>query len=111
MKEKLLNFGKKLNHALFDTTEEASIQPLTPSEISQLGLKAAQYIAKSNNPLEIMSLLAQDFPKYAKSISMVELDKEFENEVLENQYSSVQGGLNAVWINGKALELRQVDPF
>ncbi|KAG1175838.1 hypothetical protein G6F70_003865 [Rhizopus microsporus] len=111
LKEKLLNFGKKLNHALFDTTEEANIQPLTPSEISQLGLKAAQYIAKSNNTLETMSLLAQDFPKYAKSISMIELDKEFENEVLENQYSSVQGGLNAVWINGKALELRQVDPF
>ncbi|CAO3699789.1 unnamed protein product [Rhizopus stolonifer] len=111
IKEKISSFGKKLNHVLFDASEKATIEPLISSEIETLGLKAAQYIAKASDPLETMSHLAQDFPKYAKSISDIVLDEEFKQEVLKNHQMSFQGGSSAVWINGKALEMSQVDPF
>ena len=58
-----------------------------------------------------MSHLVQDFPKYSKSVSALELDTEFEQEILRNQRFAVQGGSNAVWVNGKALEMNQIDPF
>jgi UDP-glucose:glycoprotein glucosyltransferase len=84
---------------------------LTPAEIQSLGLKAAQYVAKSSNPLETLARLSQDFPKYAKSISNIELDKDFEEEILSNQMTFVRSGMNALWLNGKGLEYSQVDPF
>lgn len=84
---------------------------MTPNEIQTLGLKAAQYIAKSSAPLETLTRLSQDFPKYAKSISAIELDKDFEQEIMENQASFLRGGSNAVWLNGKGLDFNQVDPF
>lgn len=74
-------------------------------------MKAAQYVAKSSHPLETLTKLSQDFPKYAKSISEVELSRDFEQEIAKNQMSYLRQGLNAVWLNGKALEFNQVDPF
>jgi UDP-glucose:glycoprotein glucosyltransferase len=58
-----------------------------------------------------LTQLSQDFPKYAKSISAIELDRAFEEEVLENQASFLRAGLNAMWLNGKGLEFSQIDPF
>ncbi|KAG0997777.1 hypothetical protein G6F28_002581 [Rhizopus arrhizus] len=108
IKEKI---SRKTNQNLFEGAENTNIEPLTSSEIQSLGLKAAQYIARSNRPLETMSHLVQDFPKYSKSVSALELDTEFEQEILRNQRFAVQGGSNAVWVNGKALEMNQIDPF
>lgn len=103
--------GKKIGQTLFQAGQKAKVEPLTSTEIQSLGLKAAQYISKSSNPLETMARLSQDFPKYAKSISDITLDKEFEEEILNNQMSYVRSGMNAIWLNGKGLENSQVDPF
>jgi UDP-glucose:glycoprotein glucosyltransferase len=111
IKDKISNIGKKIGQTLFQAGQKAIIDPLTPIEIQSLGLKAAQYVARSSNPLETLARLSQDFPKYAKSISAIELDKDFEEEIMENQASFLRSGLNAVWLNGKGLEFSQVDPF
>ncbi|KAI8890404.1 glycosyltransferase family 24 protein [Backusella circina FSU 941] len=111
VKEKGSGFGKKINQHLFESEDSAKIEPLTSAEISNIGLKAAQYIARSENPLLTMEQLSQDFPKYAKRISKVHVDSAFEEEIVENQMGSLQGGISAVWINGKPLEDNQVDPF
>jgi UDP-glucose:glycoprotein glucosyltransferase len=76
-----------------------------------IGLKASQYIAISENPLLTMEQLSQDFPKYAKRISKIDVNSVFEEEITENQMGSLQGGMSAVWINGKPLEDNQIDPF
>ncbi|KAG2196556.1 hypothetical protein INT47_010395 [Mucor saturninus] len=111
IKDKISNIGKKIGQTLFQTGQKATINPLTPTEIQTLGIKAAQYVAKSSNPLETLTRLSQDFPKYAKSLSDVELDRDFEQEISENQASFLRGGSNAVWLNGKGLDFNQVDPF
>lgn len=111
LKDKISNIGKKIGQTLFQAGQKATIDPLTPAEIQTLGLKAAQYVAKSSNPLEALTRLSQDFPKYAKSVSAIELDKDFEQEIMDNQASFLRGGSNAVWLNGKGLEFHQVDPF
>ncbi|KAI9244442.1 UDP-glucose:glycoprotein glucosyltransferase-domain-containing protein [Helicostylum pulchrum] len=111
IKDKLSGFGKKISQSLFHADQKATIDPLTPAEIKSLGLKAAQYVARSSNPLETLTKLSQDFPKYAKSVSEVELDAEFEQESINNQMSFLRSGLNAVWLNGKGLDYSQVDPF
>ncbi|KAI7903194.1 UDP-glucose:glycoprotein glucosyltransferase-domain-containing protein [Cokeromyces recurvatus] len=111
IKNKVLNMGKKFEQSLFHTTQKATISPLTPSEIHKLGFKAAQFVAKSSKPLETLNQLIQDFPKYAKSISDIELDTQFEKELLDNQLEVLRAGMNAVWLNGRGLEYSQLDPF
>lgn len=111
IKDKVANIGKKIGHSLFQTKDEPTIEPLTPSEIYQLDYKAAQFLANSNKPLETFVQLLQDFPKYAKSISQVEINRPFEEELMDNQGSFLRAGMNAVWLNGKGLEHSQLDPF
>ncbi|KAI8366128.1 UDP-glucose:glycoprotein glucosyltransferase-domain-containing protein [Blakeslea trispora] len=111
LKNKWSNMGKKIGQTLFQMDKKAKIEPLTPAEIKKLGTKAAQFVATSAHPLETLIDLAQDFPRYAKSISQVQLNSEFEQEIMENQQSFLRAGLNAVWLNGRGLEFDQIDPF
>ncbi|KAI8978045.1 UDP-glucose:glycoprotein glucosyltransferase-domain-containing protein [Pilobolus umbonatus] len=102
---------KKSGQSLFSSGEEAKIEPLTPKEIETIGLKAAQYVAASEDPLLTMTQLTQDFPKYAKDLSAIELDESFKKEILENQKASIEPGMNAVWFNGRVIDESKVDPF
>jgi UDP-glucose:glycoprotein glucosyltransferase len=111
IKDKVVNMGKKLGQSLFQSEEKPKIEPLTSNEIFKLDYKAAQFLANSNKPLETFVQLLQDFPKYAKSISQVDINPKFEEELVENQASFLRAGMNAVWLNGKGLEYSQLDPF
>ena len=111
LKDKVSSMGKKIGQALFQTDKKAKMEPLTAAEIQSLGLKAAQFVATSTDPLQTLTQLAQDFPRYAKSISQVHLKPELEQEIQENQQSLLRAGLNAVWLNGRGLEFNQIDPF
>mgnify|MGYP001220039734 CR=1 FL=1 len=103
--------GKKLGQSLFHATQKETIEPVTPGEIHRLSFKAAQYISKSSNPLATLNQLVQDFPKYAKSVSELDVDIELEEEILDNQLNFLRNGMSAVWLNGKGLEFSQMDPF
>ncbi|KAI9019525.1 UDP-glucose:glycoprotein glucosyltransferase-domain-containing protein [Phycomyces nitens] len=107
---KVSSFGRKVGNSLFETSK-TSIAPLVSEEIGALGLKAGRFIATAENPLEALIQLSQDFPKYAKSVSQVELDDEYVHEIKENQASMIRGGTNAIWFNGQGVEVEQVDPF
>ncbi|KAI8639247.1 UDP-glucose:glycoprotein glucosyltransferase-domain-containing protein [Parasitella parasitica] len=111
IKDKISNAGKKFGQSLFQATQKEAIEPVTPSEIHRLGFKAAQYVSKSNNPLATLNQLVQDFPKYAKSVSELDIDTRFEEEILGNQHNFLRAGMSAVWLNGKGLEFSQLDPF
>lgn len=78
---------------------------------SELGLKTAQFLIRSKQPLSDMVQIAQDFPRYAHSISQVELDHEPVEEILINQESMPAPGLNVMWLNGLEIDDDQVDPF
>lgn len=79
-------------------------------------MKAVQYIKQSSNPLQTLVRLAQDFPKHAhKLVTQLvpddEIDEELLSEISRNQLTKIEGGKNAIWINGLLLEESDVDPF
>ncbi|CAO3612891.1 unnamed protein product [Cunninghamella blakesleeana] len=74
-------------------------------------MKAAQFIVSSENPLSTLTHLSQDFPKYAKKITTIDVDEKLEEELSYNQHRVIQAGSNVVWINGKKLEDDEVNPF
>lgn len=108
LKSKLSNIvhGSKKKDFLF--SGRSTIEPLTASEIRQLGIKAAQYIAQSSHPLADLTQLAIDFPRYAKDIADLKLDEAFADEVLNN---GNMPGVHAMWINGISLDSTEIDPF
>ncbi|KAI8146122.1 UDP-glucose:glycoprotein glucosyltransferase-domain-containing protein [Fennellomyces sp. T-0311] len=109
VKGKLASFGKKISQTLFDENVPSKIEPLTPQEIQDLGLKATQFITKSENPLSTLVQLSQDFPKHGRRISDMSLNKELAEEVLENHRTAPSQ--NAMWLNGAVVDGDEVDPF
>ena len=74
-----------------------------------LGLKATQFITKSNNPLSTLVQLSQDFPQHGRRISDISLDSDMSSEILENRRSFSSD--NSMWLNGVLLDETEVDPF
>ncbi|KAI8384821.1 UDP-glucose:glycoprotein glucosyltransferase-domain-containing protein [Radiomyces spectabilis] len=108
IKSTLTGFGKKISQRLFEETKP-TIEPLTPKEIRDLALKATQFVALSENPLSSLTQLSQDFPKYAQSISQIELEEKFRS--VNDPESPLHPGLNAMWLNGLEVDMDKVDPF
>lgn len=88
-----------------------STSPLTPGELSEIGVQAAQLIFDSPNALTTLKQLSQDFPKYATSIARRVVPKtELRNEIRSNGMRA-QFGVNAVWLNGASIPETQMNPF
>ncbi|KAI9266794.1 UDP-glucose:glycoprotein glucosyltransferase-domain-containing protein [Phascolomyces articulosus] len=109
VKGKLASFGKKLSQTLFDDNAPSKIEPLTSAEIHELGLKATQFVKKSDHPLSTLVQLSQDFPQHGRRISDLSLHTDLTGEVLENRRSF--SSENAMWLNGLVLDETEVDPF
>ncbi|KAH7192547.1 UDP-glucose:glycoprotein glucosyltransferase-domain-containing protein [Fusarium flagelliforme] len=95
-----------------DATEDvADLKPLSSSELASLGLKAASFILKSENPLDALVKSTQDFPKFSASIASHEVTQDFVAEQEKNVAAGVPSGINFLWMNGVQLIERQVEPF
>jgi UDP-glucose:glycoprotein glucosyltransferase len=55
--------------------------------------------------------LSQDFPKYANSLTEVEVNQTLIQEISSNQAFGVQPGMNAMWLNGISLDADHIDPY
>lgn len=88
--------------------EEQSIDHVRTIE---LGLKAAQFVQNAKDPMSALVQLSQDFPRYAKSVSRLTLQKPLVEEVIHNQRLLTESGLNAFWLNGRPIEPEDLDPF
>ncbi|RIB10779.1 Glycosyltransferase Family 24 protein [Gigaspora rosea] len=95
---------------LFDQ-QISEIKPLKFGEITDLGLKAAQFVLEAQNPLLALSQLSQDFPKYSGPISQITLNSTWEAEIQLNQQYITDLEKNSIWINGLNLDSHTVDPF
>lgn len=89
----------------------ADLRPLSTSELASLGLKAASYILKSDNPFETLVKATQDFPKFSTFLAAQEISPEFAKEKEANAALGVPSGINFLWMNGVQLIERQVEPF
>ncbi|WWC85342.1 uncharacterized protein L201_000205 [Kwoniella dendrophila CBS 6074] len=75
--------------------------PLTTEEIRDLGLKSATLIKSSQNPLEALKELSQDFPKYSAALArQVQVSDDIRQQIgnLLQRDRTAQ----AIYINGKA---------
>ncbi|KAI0127833.1 UDP-glucose:glycoprotein glucosyltransferase [Xylariales sp. AK1849] len=97
---------------VLDAEEEVTdLKPLSSSELSSLGVKAAAFIMQSEDPFSTLLKLTQDFPKYSASIAAHNESEAFLKEHYFNRGQMVPPGMNVLWMNGVQLIERQIDPY
>ncbi|KAF9478976.1 hypothetical protein BDN70DRAFT_807681 [Pholiota conissans] len=84
---------------------------LTTEELQNLGVNAAQIIAESSDPLNILTQLSQNFPKYVTALARRVNANESISEELHNNSLRIQQGLSVMWLNGLQVDLKDVTPF
>ncbi|CZT01255.1 probable UDP-glucose:glycoprotein glucosyltransferase precursor [Rhynchosporium agropyri] len=89
--------------------EFADLKPLAASDLYSLGLKASSFILQSENPLDSLVKLSQDFPKYSSAIASHNISNDFVTEHEYNRDHIVPAGSNLIWMNGVQLIERQIE--
>ncbi|KAF8888622.1 UDP-glucose:glycoprotein glucosyltransferase-domain-containing protein [Infundibulicybe gibba] len=85
------------------TTHEAG-SPLTEEELLGIGTQVTQLISDSSKPLEALTLIAQNFPKYAANIAR-------RVQEIHSNSLKAQGGMNVLWLNGATVSDKDASPF
>ncbi|PNS14385.1 hypothetical protein CAC42_6898 [Sphaceloma murrayae] len=91
--------------------EVADLKPLSSSELAELGMKAASFVMANDDKFATLLKLALDFPKHSSALSSTEVSDEIRNELSANAQSFLPPGYNAMWINGKQIQSRDLDVF
>ncbi|KKY29165.1 putative udp-glucose:glycoprotein [Phaeomoniella chlamydospora] len=89
----------------------ADIKPLSKSDVSKLGLKAASFVMSSSEPFDTLLKLTQDFPKHSAAIAAHNATDAFLTEFNTNREEFLPAGYNIMWINGLQIDARQVNAF
>ncbi|CAI7585043.1 unnamed protein product [Penicillium pancosmium] len=87
------------------------LRPLSSSEVSRLGLNAAAFVMDSEDPLNTLLKLSQNFPKHSSTVAAHNASKDLLNEIRFNRARMIPAGYNAMWINGVQIDSRQIDAF
>ncbi|KAH8592371.1 UDP-glucose:glycoprotein glucosyltransferase-domain-containing protein [Bisporella sp. PMI_857] len=93
----------------FEDEEFADLKPLSTSELLDLSIKASSFIMQSENSLDTLVKLSQDFPKYSSAIASHNATKEFIAEHEYNRAQLVPAGYNVWWMNGVQLTERNIN--
>ncbi|KAJ4303236.1 killer toxin resistant protein [Kalmusia sp. IMI 367209] len=102
---------KPLDAELHDNADVSDLKPLSKDEVSDLGLKAASFVMKSDHPMDTLLKLVQDFPKYSSAIVAHNASEEFVTEHEHNREQLLPSGYNILWINGVQVPARDINPF
>ena len=89
----------------------SDLRPLSSSELSRLGLRAASFVLGSDDPFDTLLRLTQDFPKHSSSIAAVNISADFMQEHRGNRDVLLPPGFNVVWINGVQIMARDFDSY
>ncbi|PTU25160.1 hypothetical protein P175DRAFT_0490224 [Aspergillus ochraceoroseus IBT 24754] len=97
-----------------DAKEEEApddLRPLSSSEVARLGINTASYVVDSEDPLNTLVNLSQDFPKYSSKIAAHNTTMELLRDIRSNRLGMLPSGANAMWVNGVQVDPRQIDAF
>jgi UDP-glucose:glycoprotein glucosyltransferase len=100
-----------LNTELHDDEEVSDLKPLSSSEVTNLAVNAASFVMKSDQPLDTLLKLVQDFPKHSSAIAAHNASEDFVKEHDANRMQLLPSGFNVIWINGVQIPNRDVNPF
>lgn len=103
----------KLADSLEELKKESpdDLRPLSASEVSRLGWNTAAYVMGSEDPLDTLIKLSQDFPKYSSVVAAHNATVPLKKEVRANRARMIPSGGNLMWINGVQIDQRQIDAF
>ncbi|KAL3477786.1 UDP-glucose:glycoprotein glucosyltransferase-domain-containing protein [Aspergillus californicus] len=87
------------------------LRPLSSSEVARLGMNTVSYVADSDDPLDTLVKVSQDFPKYSSKIAAYNTSLELVEDIRANRLGMLPSGGNAMWINGVQIDSRQIDAF
>ncbi|KAF1979808.1 hypothetical protein BU23DRAFT_106258 [Bimuria novae-zelandiae CBS 107.79] len=102
---------KPLDAELHEDAEVSDLKPLSKDEVAELGLKAASFVMKSEQPLDTLMKLVQDFPKYSSAIVAHDVSEDFVAEHELNREQFLPAGFNLLLINGVQIPARDINPF
>lgn len=93
----------------FEDEEFADLKPLSTSELLSLAVKASSFIMQSEQPLDTLVKLSQDFPKYSSAVASHNATEDFLLEHEYNRGALVPAGYNVWWMNGVQMIERQIE--
>jgi len=102
---------KPLGTDLDEDAEVSDLKPLSKEEVSDLGVKAASFVMKSDQPMDTLLKLVQDFPKYSSTIAGHNASDAFLQEHTKNREQLLPAGFNIIWVNGVQIPVRDVNPY
>jgi UDP-glucose:glycoprotein glucosyltransferase len=105
---------KSLDAELHNEEDVSDLKPLSKDEITDLSVKVASFVMKSEQPMDTLLKLIQDFPKYSSAIVANNATEEFVKEQVWNVEQIpgyYQDGSSIIWINGVQIPIRDVNPF
>lgn len=105
---------ESLEEAAPDVLKEdapTDLRPLSSSEVSRLGLNAAAFVMDSEDPLNTLLKLSQNFPKHSSTVAAHNASNDLVNGIRFNRARMIPAGYNAMWINGVQIDSRQIDAF
>ena len=104
--------GKAATDVNLQEDEEVSdLRPLSARELTRLGVKASSFVMGSEDPMDTLVKLSQDFPKYSSTIAGVNISMDFFREHATNRETILPSGYNVFWINGVQIMARDVDAY
>nr|KAK5437245.1 killer toxin resistant protein [Exophiala xenobiotica] len=87
------------------------LKPLTSSEVVNLGLNTASFIASSSDPFESLLQISSDFPRYSSVLTSANASTDFVAEHRSNREQFLPSGYNVFWINGVQIEPRHINAY
>ncbi|QIW98903.1 hypothetical protein AMS68_004421 [Peltaster fructicola] len=102
---------REARSATLNDEEVSDLRPLAASEVRNLALNAAAFVLASDDPLETLLKLTQDFPKHSSAIAAGNYSNEFAKEHTANREIVLPPGYNILWINGVQITPRDVDAY
>jgi UDP-glucose:glycoprotein glucosyltransferase len=102
---------KPLGAGLDSIEAAADLKPLAKDDVPDLAEKAASFVLQSDQPMDTLLKLVQDFPKYTSTITAHNASDEFLAEHMSNRELLLPTGYNSIWINGVQIPARDVNPY
>ncbi|KAE8144057.1 UDP-glucose:Glyco protein glucosyltransferase-domain-containing protein [Aspergillus pseudotamarii] len=87
------------------------LRPLSSSEVSRLGVNTVSYVMDSDNPLDTLVKLSQDFPKYSAKIAAHNATTKLLQDIRSSRLGMLPSGVNVMWINGVQMDPRKIDAY
>ncbi|PKX98146.1 putative UDP-glucose:glycoprotein glucosyltransferase [Aspergillus novofumigatus IBT 16806] len=87
------------------------LRPLSSSEVARLGLNTVSYVMDSEDPLDTLVRISQDFPKHSAKIAAYNASAALLKDIRTSRLGMLPSGANVMWINGVQIDPRQIDAF